>query len=154
MSSQSRVSDRFIHKARLDVLSLNSGDVEIMISAEVSEISCVLRYPFRRNIAETQHCPAPPLESHSPPEVVRLNPLHQRMEDVGDKLEALWPDLVIRHEPSKSIVCDVTVPFENRWTAFENAKARKIVKYLPLIEELQRRGYRFVITAFVGALGS
>ncbi|KYQ51611.1 hypothetical protein ALC60_09285, partial [Trachymyrmex zeteki] len=46
------------------------------------------------------------------------------------------PDLVVRHEPSKSVViCDVTVPFENRWISFEMA--------------------RVVVTAFVvGALGS
>ena len=61
---------------------------------------------------------------------------------------------MIRHEPSKSVViCDVTVPFENRWT--EDARARKIAKYSPLAEELQRQGYRVVVTAFViGALGS
>jgi len=47
------------------------------------------------------------------------------------------------------------VPFENRWTAFEDARARKIAKYSPLAEELQRQGYRVVVTAFVvGALGS
>ena len=71
-------------------------------------------------------------------------------------MEALRPDLVIRHKPSKSVViCDVTVPFENRWVAFEDARARKIAKYSPLAEELQRQGYRVVVTTFVvGALGS
>jgi len=78
------------------------------------------------------------------------------VEGVGGELEALRPDLVIRHKPSKSVViCDVTVPFENRWTAFEDARTRKIAKYSPLAEELQRRGYRVIVTAFiVGALGS
>lgn len=63
---------------------------------------------------------------------------------------------MIRYEPSKSIViCDVTVSFENRWTAFENARARKIAKYSPLAEELQLQRYRIVVIAFVaGALGS
>ncbi|KYQ51612.1 hypothetical protein ALC60_09286, partial [Trachymyrmex zeteki] len=38
--------------------------------------------------------------------------------------------------------------------AFEDARERKIAKYSPLAEELQRRGYRVVVTAFVGALDS
>ncbi|KYN15928.1 hypothetical protein ALC57_11820, partial [Trachymyrmex cornetzi] len=62
------------------------------------------------------------------PEVVRVN---QRVEGVSGDLAALRPDFVVRHghEPSKSVViCDVTVPFENRWVSFEEARARKLDK--------------------------
>ena len=60
------------------------------------------------------------------------------MKGVSGEMEALRPDLVIRHEPSKSfVICDITVPFENRWVAFEDARTRKIAKYSPLAEELQ-----------------
>ncbi|KYN40907.1 hypothetical protein ALC56_04798 [Trachymyrmex septentrionalis] len=39
----------------------------------------------------------------------------------------LAPDLVVRHEPSRSVViCDVTVPFEIRWVACDDAMARKV----------------------------
>ncbi|KMQ93283.1 reverse transcriptase-2 [Lasius niger] len=82
--------------------------------------------------------------------------VNQRVEGVDGELGELRPDLVVRHEPSKRVViCDVTVPFENRWPSFEEAKARKIAKYQPLAEALERQGYRVAVAAFVvGALGS
>ena len=177
VSSRSRVSNhfirggsftrfadwRFIHKARLDVLPLNgarrweANDRRCRRCGEVSETlphvlchcgihSAAIR--LRHDAVLHRLWRATRL-----PGVVRVN---RRVEGIGGELEALRPDLVIRHEPSKSVViCDVTVPFENRWTAFEDARARKIAKYSPLAEELQRRGYRVVVTAFVvGALGS
>ena len=177
VSSRSRVSNhfirggsftrfadwRFIHKARLDVLPLNgarrweANDKRCRRCGEVSEtLPHVLCHcgihsaaiQLRHDAVLHRLWKATRL-----PGVVRVN---QRVEGVSDELGALRPDLVIRHEPSKSVViCDVTVPFENRWTAFEDARARKIAKYSPLAEELQRRGYRVVVTAFVvGALGS
>ncbi|XP_018378014.1 PREDICTED: uncharacterized protein LOC108770794 [Trachymyrmex cornetzi] len=87
------------------------------------------------------------------PRIVRVN---QQVEGVSGNLAALRPDLVVKHEPSKSVViCDVTVPFENGWIPFEEATAKKLEKYNALAEELQRQGYRVVVTAFVvGALGS
>ena len=73
--------------------------------------------------------------------------VNQRVEGVSSGLGA--PDLVIRHKPSKSIVIyDIMVSFEN----YCNVKAKKITKYSSLTEELQRQGYRVVVTAFVGAL--
>jgi len=177
VSSRSRVSNhfirggsftrfadwRFIHKARLDVLPLNgarrweANDKRCRRCGEVSEtLPHVLCHcgihsaaiQLRHDAVLHRLWRATRL-----PGVVRVN---RRVEGVGGELEALRPDLVIRHEPSKSVViCDVTVPFENRWTAFEDARARKIARYSPLAEELQRRGYRVVVTAFVvGALGS
>ncbi|KYN45306.1 hypothetical protein ALC56_00152, partial [Trachymyrmex septentrionalis] len=68
---------------------------------------------------------------------------------VSGELEVLRPDFVIRHESSKSVfICDVTVPFENRWVAFEDARAWKIANYLPLTEELQQQGYRGYLRDF------
>ena len=46
------------------------------------------------------------------------------------------------------MIYDVIVPFENCWTAFEDARARKIAKYSPLEKkELQRQGYHEIVTA-------
>jgi len=155
---------RFIHKARLDVLPLNgarrweaNNDKRCRRCGEVSEtLPHVLCHCGVHSAAiQLRHDAVLHRlwKASRLPGVVRVN---QRVEGVGDGLESLRPDLVIRHEPSKSVViCDVTVPFENRWIAFEDARARKIAKYSPLAEELQRQGYRVVVTAFViGALGS
>ncbi|XP_011697324.1 PREDICTED: uncharacterized protein LOC105455589 [Wasmannia auropunctata] len=154
---------RFIHRARLDVLPLNgarrwgSGDKRCRRCGKVSEtlphVLChcgvhAAAIQLRHNAALHRLWKACRL-----PGEVRIN---QRVEGMQGELGELRPDLVVRHEQSKSVViCDVTVPFENRWQAFEEARARKIAKYSPLAEELQRRGYRVVVTAFVvGALGS
>ncbi|EFN79241.1 hypothetical protein EAI_08909, partial [Harpegnathos saltator] len=76
--------------------------------------------------------------------------VNQRVEGIEGELGELQPDLVITHEPSKSVViCDVTVPFENRPIALEEARERKLAKYAPLAEALGRLGYRVVVTAFV-----
>lgn len=82
--------------------------------------------------------------------------VEQRVEGVADELAELRPDLVVRHEPSRTVViCDVAVAFENRLIALEEARARKIAKYAPLADALQAQGYRVAVTALVvGALGS
>ncbi|XP_039309677.1 uncharacterized protein LOC120358703 [Solenopsis invicta] len=154
---------RFIHKARLDVLPLNGarrwgdGDKRCRRCGEVSEtLPHVLCHCGVHSAAiQLRHNAV----LHRLWKACRMpgeKRVNQRIEGIDGELGELRPDLVIRHEPSKSVViCDVTVPFENRWEAFEDARARKIAKYSPLAEELQRRGYRVVVTAFVvGALGS
>ncbi|XP_018371933.1 PREDICTED: uncharacterized protein LOC108766882 [Trachymyrmex cornetzi] len=177
VSSRSRVSNhfirggsftpfadwRFIHKARFDVLPLNgarrweANDKRCRRCGEASKtLPHVLCHcgihsgaiQLRHNTVLHRLWKATRL-----PGIVRVN---QRVEGVSGDLAALRPDLVVRHEPSKSVViCDVTVPFENRLVAFEEARARKLEKYNALTEELQHQGYRVVVTAFVvGALGS
>ena len=74
--------------------------------------------------------------------------------EVGD-LALLRPDIVICDDVKrKVIIIDVTVPFENRMVAFDEAKERKIQKYLLLAESHKGKGYNVDIDAFVvGSLG-
>ncbi|XP_011883906.1 PREDICTED: uncharacterized protein LOC105571048, partial [Vollenhovia emeryi] len=154
---------RFVHRARLDVLPLNgairwgSGDRRCRrCGAELESLPHVLGHcgvhaaaiQLRHDAVLHRLWKACRL-----PGEVRVN---RRVEGVSDGLTGLRPDLVIRHEPSKCVVIlDVTVPFENRAIAFEEARARKVIKYSALAEELRSQGYRVEVAAFVvGALGS
>ncbi|CAD1473002.1 unnamed protein product [Heterotrigona itama] len=75
---------------------------------------------------------------------VRIN---QSVPGVDGDLVALRPDIVITHEPSRTIVMvDVTVPFENKREALEKARLEKIQKYRPLADAL--------MSFVVGALGA
>lgn len=154
---------RFIHRARLDVLPLNGarrwgdGDVRCRRCGRTAET-----LPHVINHCGV-HAAAIQLRHDAVlhrlrkacrlPGEVRVN---QRVEGIDGELAELRPDLVVRHELSKSVVvCDVTVPFENRLVAFEEARERKLAKYAPLAEALRAQGYRVVVAAFVvGALGS
>ncbi|XP_011632588.1 uncharacterized protein LOC105424187, partial [Pogonomyrmex barbatus] len=149
----------FIHRARLDVLPHNGigdGDKRYRRCGEVSEtLPHVLGHcgvhaaaiQLRHNAVLHRLWKACRLPGDK-----RVN---QRIEGIDGKLGGLRPDLVVRHELSKSVViCDVTMSFENRWMSFEEARRRKIAKYFPLAKELQRWEYRVLVTAFVGALGS
>ncbi|KAH1182028.1 hypothetical protein KIL84_009782 [Mauremys mutica] len=68
----------------------------------------------------------------------------------------LHPDIVVTDEDRKKIILvDVTVPFENRTTAFRQARARKLEKYAPLADTLRAKGYEVYTDALiVGALGA
>ncbi|XP_068989965.1 uncharacterized protein T26G10.4-like [Neodiprion pinetum] len=154
---------RFVHRARLDVLPLNGarrwgdGDKRCRRCGGALEslphVICHCRphsaaWQLRHDAIVARLAKANRL-----PGQLRVN---RRVEGVDGELGALRPDIVVRHEPSKSIVIvDVTVPFENRRVAFDEARGRKILKYKPLADELGRRGYRVTVSAFVvGALGS
>ena len=67
---------------------------------------------------------------------------------------ALRPDLVTVDEPNKTVtIVDVTMPFGNRYTAFQAARQEKN-KYAPLAEHYNQLGYSVFLDAFiVGALG-
>ncbi|XP_018404135.1 PREDICTED: uncharacterized protein LOC108780817 [Cyphomyrmex costatus] len=131
---------RFIHEARLDVLRLNgarrwgSEDKRCRRYGEVSDtLPHVLCHcgahsaaiQLRHNAVLHRLWKASRL-----PGVVRVN---QRVDGVDGELAGLRPDLAVRHELSKIVVIyDVTMPFENRWQSFDDARARKIAKYSPL----------------------
>jgi hypothetical protein len=68
---------------------------------------------------------------------------------------SLRPDLVIIDETCKSVtIIDVTIPFENRYAAFQAARQDKQKKYAPLAEHYNSQGYGVFLDAFiVGALG-
>ncbi|KAL6419352.1 hypothetical protein ACFW04_011448 [Cataglyphis niger] len=128
---------RFIPRARLDVLPLNGAR-----HWGERDRRCRRMTPWHRL---WKACRMPGEKQ-----------VNRRVEGIDGELGELRPDLVIRNERTKCVViCDVTIPFENHWEAFDEARARKVAKYSPLAEELQRRGYRVVVTAFVvGAFGS
>lgn len=64
------------------------------------------------------------------------------------------PDLLLVQQRTAFIV-DVTVVFENRQTAFEEARARKISRYTDMKQSLARTYDKVEIVPFViGSLGS
>ena len=75
---------------------------------------------------------------------------------VGGDLAALRLDIVVTHEPSRTVVIvDVTVPFENTFAALEAARVEKVQKYQPLADALRGCGYVVHVDGFVvGALGA
>ncbi|KAL6416672.1 hypothetical protein ACFW04_013248 [Cataglyphis niger] len=154
---------RFIHRAKLDVLPLNGarrwgeGDRRCRRCGAAAEtLPHVIGHCGVHSAAiQLRHDAV----LHRLWKACRMpgeKRVNRRVEGIDGELGELRPDLVIRNERTKCVViCDVTIPFENRWEAFDEARARKVAKYSPLAEELQRRGYRVVVTAFVvGALGS
>ncbi|XP_070166141.1 uncharacterized protein [Polyergus mexicanus] len=154
---------RFIHRAKLDVLPLNGarrwGEADRRCrrcGAAAETLPHVLGHCGVHSAAiQLRHDTV----LHRLWKACRMpgeKRVNRRVEGMEGELGELRPDLVVWHERSKCVViCDVTIPFENRWVSFDEARARKVAKYSPLAEELQRRGYRVVVTAFVvGALGS
>jgi hypothetical protein len=67
----------------------------------------------------------------------------------------LRPDFVASNETCKTIaIIDVTMPFENRYAAFQAARDAKQKEYVPLADYYYRQGYNVFLDAFiVGALG-
>ncbi|GIY48209.1 retrovirus-related Pol polyprotein from type-1 retrotransposable element R2 [Caerostris darwini] len=66
----------------------------------------------------------------------------------------LRPDIVFK-KGSDIFIIDVTCPFENRKSAFEQARATKISRYEPLIPIYQSQGLNaHIVPILVGALGS
>jgi len=68
---------------------------------------------------------------------------------------SLRPDFVAVNETCKTVaIIDITMPFENRYAAFQAARQEKQNKYAPLAEHYERQGYSVFLEAFiVGALG-
>ncbi|CAD1469438.1 unnamed protein product, partial [Heterotrigona itama] len=78
------------------------------------------------------------------------------VRDAPEDLAALRPDIVVTHEPSRTVVVvDVTVPFDNTFSALERARLARIEKYAPLAAALNRNGCAVYVNGFVvGALGA
>jgi hypothetical protein len=74
---------------------------------------------------------------------------------VPDLDGSLRPDFVAVDESSKTVtIIDITMPFKNRYAAFQAAREEKQKKYAPLAEHFERKGYSVFLDAFiVGALG-
>ena len=65
------------------------------------------------------------------------------------------PDLCIINNTDKTChLIDVATPFENRYEAFQQARAEKLNKYAGLASIMREKGYNVTVDAFiVGALG-
>ncbi|XP_049807110.1 uncharacterized protein LOC126249500 [Schistocerca nitens] len=74
---------------------------------------------------------------------------------IGDS-SGLRPDLVITDEAAKAVtIVDVTIPFENRRIALDNARQLKRIKYADVARGLAARGYSVTVDALVvGSLGA
>ncbi|XP_046985876.1 uncharacterized protein LOC124555855 [Schistocerca americana] len=74
---------------------------------------------------------------------------------IGDS-SGLRPDLVITDEAAKTVtIVDVTIPFENRRIALDNARQLKKIKYADVARGLAARGYSVTVDALVvGSLGA
>ena len=74
----------------------------------------------------------------------------------GGDLAVLRLDIVVTHEPSRTVVTvDVTVPFENTFAGLEKARLEKVHKYQSLANALRGHGYVVHVDGFVvGALGA
>ena len=74
--------------------------------------------------------------------------------EVGN-LALLPPDIVIRDDIKRQIsIIDVTVPFEKRVVALDEARQRKVDNYHLLAESFRGKSYTVEVDAFiVGSLG-
>jgi hypothetical protein len=70
-------------------------------------------------------------------------------------LDGFQPDFVAVNDTCKTVaIIDVTMPFENRYAAFQAARQEKQKKYAPLVDHYNRLGYSVFLDDFiVGALG-
>jgi hypothetical protein len=68
---------------------------------------------------------------------------------------SLRPGFVASNETCKTVaIIDVTMPFENRYAAFQAAGEKKQKEYVALAEYYYREGYNVFLNAFIlGALG-
>jgi hypothetical protein len=69
--------------------------------------------------------------------------------------ESLRPDFVAVNETCKTVtIIDITIPFENKYAAFQAARREKQQKYAPVVDHYTQQGYAVLLDAFiVGALG-
>ncbi|KOX71975.1 hypothetical protein WN51_03123, partial [Melipona quadrifasciata] len=152
---------RFVHCARLDVLPVNgarrwgAGDRRCRRcgyeSKSLPHVLCHCGpHAATRQLRHNRIVERLAAASRLPGDL-RFN---QRVPSVGGDLAALRPDLVVTHEPSRTIVVvDVTVPFENTFEALEKARFEKILKYHSLADSLRGHGYTVHVDGFVvGAL--
>ena len=152
---------RFIHRARLDCVPLNGSQ------------------RFGNRNRQCRRCgyaneTLPHVLCHCKPNFVSITKRHNAIQDrlvrafnasasttirinqaVPGLDVSLRPDLVAVNETCKTVtIIDVTMPFENRYAAFQAARHEKQKKYAPLAEHYTRQGYGVFLDAFiVGALG-
>ena len=148
---------RFIHRARLNCLPLNS-----------------VKSRWSNTSPRCRHCTAdetlPHTICHCPPNMVLIRQRHNKIvnrlvkavrfgEVITDRSVAesnlnLRPDIVVK-EDNKVIIVDVCCPFENDPEALQEAETRKTEKYQPLKAFFLSQGLQCEVFGFVvGSLGA
>uniref|UniRef100_A0A914Z9B1 Reverse transcriptase domain-containing protein n=1 Tax=Panagrolaimus superbus TaxID=310955 RepID=A0A914Z9B1_9BILA len=88
----------------------------------------------------------------------KLQPNQKLLNDicVPGVVSNLRPDITILDNVNKTAtIIDIACPFENRQTAIDAARNEKLSKYQHIKEQLQQKGYKVFLDAFViGSLGS
>ncbi|KAG8174129.1 hypothetical protein JTE90_028359 [Oedothorax gibbosus] len=149
---------RFVHKARLNLLRLNGNT------------------PWDNSSSQCRRCSAPVestlhVLSLCKPNMGRRTTRHNAIVDriqnakrrdwqVYSKNQVLGnnrlrPDLVLTKGDPEALILDITVPYENRYQAFENARNEKSRKYAAIAALLAKDFKKVSVEAIiVGALGS
>lgn len=148
---------RFVHKARLNVLPVNA------VKARWSNTA-----PTCRHCEEAETLPH--VLCHCRPDLVHIRSRHNQLVSrlttatrfgnittdraIQESGLPLRPDIVIEEE-DRTLIIDVTCPFDNGPDALEEAARAKISKYEPLKTHFVNLGKQCEILPFVvGALGS
>lgn len=150
---------RFVHRARLGCVPLNGtrrfgeGDTRCRRCGYPKEtIPHVLSHCTTHSAAwQHRHNAVQTRIADAIPKVNTEMTVNKQFEDTG-----LRPDIVtINRRTNTAWVLDITVPFENTYQAFQDARDNKRTKYQPVVEILQKRGYTTAVDAvIVGCLGS
>lgn len=152
---------RFIHRARLDVVPLNgnrrfgTGDKRCRRCGYSNEtLPHVLNHckPHQR-AATLRHDNVQKRFVAAIPSTLGTIQTNRTVTGSNSNLR---PDIVISNNTTKQItIIDVTVPFENRYESFREARREKVRKYRQLADELRAKGFTVYLDALiVGTLGS
>ncbi|GFR01202.1 retrovirus-related Pol polyprotein from type-1 retrotransposable element R2 [Trichonephila clavata] len=150
---------RFIHKARLNLTALNGSKHWL----PADQKRCRKCGKWEETLPHViNHCPA-----YSAAWQMRHNSVLSRIQKAvafkGTVLHSnqvvgsngLRPDLVALID-NKIYIIDVTIPFENRRVAFQQARWRKVEKCTPLLQHFASLGFAQaqIVPIVVGALGA
>ena len=148
---------RFIHRARLNVAPLNANKAR-----------------FSNTNERCRHCEQPEtlphVICHCRPYMVQIRERHNSIvtrltnairfgtittdPTIENSNLRLRPDIVVE-EDNRTLIIDVTCPFDNDEDALSNAAVAKVNKYEPLKEFVEATGKKCEVLPFVvGALGS
>ncbi|XP_035229973.1 uncharacterized protein LOC118201923 [Stegodyphus dumicola] len=156
--SYTRFADwRFVHKARLNLVSLNGAKPWSNLDPRCRRCGA-----DRETLPHVlDHCMAYSTlykERHNAI-VDRLIKMCERdfniiSVDQSLNTSRLRPDLLVERDGQHFLI-DVTIPFENHLGAFAEARARKLEKYEMLRASIaQERGHCVIVPFVIGALGS
>ena len=156
----------FIHRARLNLLKCNGN--KLTCGSNLSHPECRrCQYPMETLPHILNHCHRN-MGKHI---INRHNCVQNELVDeIKKKLNTLdtiavnqecnvanrhvRPDIVVMKN-NKIWIIDVAICYESDEGAFERARFAKIQRYLPEVQEFEKRGYIVAVDAFVvGSLGS